>query len=226
MSKVPTCILASDGELYRNPIIRGDDWFICFDDDDPPELVLFNPTADWHADTMRAQKLITGAGLDAAISNTGAIAGRRVLHKTPNGKAIASARSFWLRINSPPNPSLFGPGVKPIQGTPGPCAIEKCGGSLRKLSKRWRKIGQMEEAAETQRSADQLRAEVQRLQAEVTRLRGFEQLRGDVERYRRMETQFRELISQSEGVVGLHRNGEIADWDWLINGSDWLETLR
>ena len=29
------------------------------------------------------------------------------------------------------------------------------------------------------------------------------------------------LIAESDGVVGLHRNGEIADWEWLID-NDWL----
>jgi hypothetical protein len=35
---------------------------------------------------------------------------------------------------------------------------------------------------------------------------------------------FATLISESEGVAGLHLNGEIADWGWLID-NQWLENL-
>jgi len=40
MSLVSTYVQATDGQLYKNPDIRGDDFFLCFDDDDPPELVI------------------------------------------------------------------------------------------------------------------------------------------------------------------------------------------
>lgn len=52
MSLVSTYVRADDGKYYKNPIIRGEiggkKWFICFDDDDPPELVVevgMNPQA-------------------------------------------------------------------------------------------------------------------------------------------------------------------------------------
>jgi hypothetical protein len=31
------------------------------------------------------------------------------------------------------------------------------------------------------------------------------------------------LVSESRGVVGLHRNGDIASWDWLT-GNAWMAT--
>lgn len=40
MSLVSTYVRAVDGKLYRDPIVVGNDWFLCFDDDDPPELVV------------------------------------------------------------------------------------------------------------------------------------------------------------------------------------------
>jgi len=40
MSLVSTYVRAVDGKLYRDPVFRGDFWFLCFDDDDPPELVV------------------------------------------------------------------------------------------------------------------------------------------------------------------------------------------
>ena len=41
MSLVATYVRAVDGQLYRDPIIYGDGWFLCFDDEDPLELVVF-----------------------------------------------------------------------------------------------------------------------------------------------------------------------------------------
>lgn len=43
MSLVPAFVKADDGRYYENPIIEGDDWFICWDDDDPVELVTTHP---------------------------------------------------------------------------------------------------------------------------------------------------------------------------------------
>jgi hypothetical protein len=40
MSLVSTWVAAVDGRFYQNPILEGDGWFVCFDDDDPPELVI------------------------------------------------------------------------------------------------------------------------------------------------------------------------------------------
>lgn len=40
MSLVSTYVRAKDGLFYRNPEFGGDGWFICFDDDDPVEIVI------------------------------------------------------------------------------------------------------------------------------------------------------------------------------------------
>jgi hypothetical protein len=40
MSLVSTFIKGTDGNFYQNPVYFRDDWFICFDDDDPIELVV------------------------------------------------------------------------------------------------------------------------------------------------------------------------------------------
>ena len=36
--------------------------------------------------------------------------------------------------------------------------------------------------------------------------------------------QFVDVMNESHGVVGLHLNGEKAEWDWLIN-NEWLDHL-
>ena len=40
MSLVPTFVQSTSGKWYKNPVIKGDDWFICWDDDEPIELVV------------------------------------------------------------------------------------------------------------------------------------------------------------------------------------------
>ena len=44
MSLVSSFVVMNDGKFYQNPIIYDEtgDWFLCFDDDDPPEFVIRN----------------------------------------------------------------------------------------------------------------------------------------------------------------------------------------
>ena len=37
---VPALVMFSDGNLYQDPVIRGSDWFLSFEDQDPAELVI------------------------------------------------------------------------------------------------------------------------------------------------------------------------------------------
>lgn len=42
MSLVSTYVVMADGKYYQNPVIYDEtgDWFICFDDEEPPEFVI------------------------------------------------------------------------------------------------------------------------------------------------------------------------------------------
>lgn len=40
MSLVSTYVQSQEGHWYKNPTVRGDGWFICWDDDEPIELVI------------------------------------------------------------------------------------------------------------------------------------------------------------------------------------------
>lgn len=40
MSLVPTYVKTQSGIFLKNPVIEGVGWFICFDDNDPPEIVI------------------------------------------------------------------------------------------------------------------------------------------------------------------------------------------
>lgn len=47
-------------------------------------------------------------------------------------------------------------------------------------------------------------------------------------RARKLAKQLRSLIADSDGVVGLHRNGDVAEWGELLRGGayeDWLDGL-
>lgn len=39
MSLVSVYVKSSSGIWYKNPLAYGRDWFLCYDDDEPPELV-------------------------------------------------------------------------------------------------------------------------------------------------------------------------------------------
>ena len=40
--------------------------------------------------------------------------------------------------------------------------------------------------------------------------------------YEKLIAQIEDLIDSSDGVAGLHRNGELADWEWLRDNG-WLD---
>lgn len=44
MSLVSTYVRADNGKMYRNPVLRGEGWFVCFDDDEPVEIVIADET--------------------------------------------------------------------------------------------------------------------------------------------------------------------------------------
>lgn len=62
MSLVSTYVRAVDGKLYRNPVFRGENWFIVFDDDDPPELV-FEPKGGIELVRYRATIILNDRGI-------------------------------------------------------------------------------------------------------------------------------------------------------------------
>lgn len=112
MSMVSTYALADDGKWYRNPVlgIRDRDFFICFDDDDPIELVI--------ADHMKLEPeyVIERLGLDAKVRGKPHRAMRYF-----SGK-FYDARAWWIDVHKP-IPAEFITGhdgkiitIKPMQG--------------------------------------------------------------------------------------------------------------
>lgn len=65
MSRVSTFVQGSDFKFYRNPVLYGDDWYLCFDDDDPPEVVV-KTTVKREARKLAGDRL-AGAGVKFKI---------------------------------------------------------------------------------------------------------------------------------------------------------------
>lgn len=57
MSLVPTFVQCADGNYYKELVYRGKGWFICFDDDDPVELVIKTSCA------VQPKEILTSLGI-------------------------------------------------------------------------------------------------------------------------------------------------------------------
>lgn len=87
MSLGPCFVMADDGNWYENPIIGVlDKWFICFDEDDDPELVL-------HTDD---DPELVIKNLPFSIIGEGSASMRNVYTKNGYEMRSKDARSYWL----------------------------------------------------------------------------------------------------------------------------------
>lgn len=92
MSLVSTYVIADDGLYYRDPVLEGDGWFICFDDDDPPELVIRCFQYNDPQMLLKAHKLpfiVTGSNGKALRCFNGSV---RNMH---------DAKAYWLEMKAP-----------------------------------------------------------------------------------------------------------------------------
>lgn len=92
MSMVPTYVRASDGRFYKNPVLTSEDGFICFDDNDPPELVMKTRGSKVTNEAAELQMdMFLGAGRWAGLLR--AVACRRLF-----GLKTEPAMVFWFRL--------------------------------------------------------------------------------------------------------------------------------
>lgn len=106
MSLVPTYVLADDNEFYKDPTINGIDFFICFDDDDPPELVIMAPGVklddmhdiDLRAMQKRAKEILESLNISAIFNGVGYSCGR-VFDDDPMSADFKPAYAVSLTIN-------------------------------------------------------------------------------------------------------------------------------
>jgi hypothetical protein len=108
VSITQTWVMADDGMLRRDPVVRGEDritgapYFLCFDDNEPPELVICTAgrsVTDEDAQ-VEAERIVDDLGITAIV-------GRQVMRATRcfSGDAACGpyrkAVSVWLDILQP-----------------------------------------------------------------------------------------------------------------------------
>ena len=111
MSLVPTYVLFDDGKWYKDPCIQPEDfsWYICFDDDDPIELVIEMPKDEHSDEVARAKakeilKLFQGARIEPRVEPSYSLRcfGLR-------GQKLRNAAAFWIHLENPPPASMIRP---------------------------------------------------------------------------------------------------------------------
>lgn len=110
MSLGPVYVLAVDGQYYENPVFRGREsespykrWFLCFDDSEPPELVIERGGA--LLTQKRAMAILETLGFKATLRNVLAeLIGERIFDNE-----YQPAGAYWLKITAPiPVPTEHG----------------------------------------------------------------------------------------------------------------------
>lgn len=94
--------LASNGLLYRDPLLRGAGWFVVFDGEDEPELVISkhndgNPL-DATAARLAAVSILEQSGLSAVISGPPRSMKRAF---DAEGTDARDSWCFWLDVEEP-----------------------------------------------------------------------------------------------------------------------------
>jgi hypothetical protein len=113
-----TWVKAVDGKFYKDPVLRGTfeghDYFICFDDDDPPELVLATGERPTHTGKhlARAKCILESLQLKCSDIRRKSIA-IRVFNGPGAGKRVKEwqeATGYFFTLSSPipvPEPGCY-----------------------------------------------------------------------------------------------------------------------
>jgi len=97
MSKVSTFVQAVDGKFYQNPVLHGDDWFLCFDDEEDPEVVV-RCRSKKEARPM-AKARLTLAGVRFRVHPRNIVLGNRLF--PPNWEHFEKGFGFYVDILAP-----------------------------------------------------------------------------------------------------------------------------
>jgi hypothetical protein len=105
MSLVPTYVQSTSGKWYKDPVIRSDNWFVCWDDDEPIELVIAEGGPS--PEEVIAYLNDRGWAVERYHKHQGRLLGRMF-----NGKMRPSAGAWWLKQESgPPDDLMAGEGL-------------------------------------------------------------------------------------------------------------------
>jgi hypothetical protein len=117
MSKHPTYVMADDGRLYRDPVIGGGEcggWFVAFDDEDPPELVL-STSGQVVPDAVarrRAEELLARKGIAARLGASRRST-RAFRDERDGGLVYRKSVTFELDVLEPIPAALLPEGSRP-----------------------------------------------------------------------------------------------------------------
>lgn len=102
MSLVSSYIKCNDGKWYQNLVYRdqNNEWFICFDDDDPVELVI----REFRNDKRDARAILTDLGIPFNRFYKNRACGMRVFGSS-NTTKFNAAESYFLDVKNVPFPA-------------------------------------------------------------------------------------------------------------------------
>jgi hypothetical protein len=101
MSLLCCWVLADDGLYYQDPVLGGDGWFVCFDDDDLPELMLRHPlSAPVGSSCTRANVILAESGIAARLAVPHGRA-RRCFGPSFTEGEFEDAHAWFLNIRKP-----------------------------------------------------------------------------------------------------------------------------
>ncbi len=96
MSLVPTYTLLSNNKWYKNPVLGEHSWFLCFDDDDPIEIVIIEK--DFYAG-LTPESIIKKLNIDGWVTSKAMHSQRLFGSKNHFKHSVA----FFIVANSAPN---------------------------------------------------------------------------------------------------------------------------
>jgi len=98
MSLVSDYVIMTDGNWYKNATIYDEshNWFLCFDDEDPPEIVIYNPDeiSSNKQKIIRVREVLKKANIYAKISQVHTTGNRLYPPDWEKGKFRPSISAF------------------------------------------------------------------------------------------------------------------------------------
>lgn len=127
MSVISVWVKSTDGLLYRDPVLRGIspyDWFLCFDEDEPPELVLsIHGRKVGNSEAFDdASNLLDRLGIKATIT-AGPFRCTRCFSGDAQAGPYLAAAAFYMSIMEPIPRSLLAQKRGSVQPAGGDCVV-------------------------------------------------------------------------------------------------------
>jgi hypothetical protein len=99
VSKTSVFVQAVDGNRYKNPLLYGVNWYVCFDDEDDPEIVIKSTKSSTVASMMRRAKKV----LHRSAINGKVISQAKTAHRLfpPMWDKLTPTMSFFLALGGP-----------------------------------------------------------------------------------------------------------------------------